>query len=67
MAKSKQMSTITGFRLPESIAEKAKYIAWYERETFTDQVVRLLENHVAAWEKKNGPITSELIAKSKKK
>lgn len=58
---------ITGFRIPEEMLGKAKYIAWFERETLTARVLALLEADIAKWEKKNGAITPELVAKAEKK
>jgi hypothetical protein len=60
-------STQTGIRIPDETLSKAKYIAWFERETFTDRLVTLLDADISKWEKKNGPITPEQISQSEKK
>jgi len=60
-------STQTGIRIPDDTLSKTKYIAWFERETLTDRLVNLLDADIARWEKKNSPITPEMIAKSEKK
>lgn len=60
-------STQTGIRIPDDTLSKAKYIAWFERETLTDRLVNLLDADIVKWEKKSGTITPEMIAKSEKK
>jgi len=60
-------STQTGIRIPDDTLSKAKYIAWFERETFTDRLVALLDADITKWEKKNGVITPELAVKAVKK
>lgn len=58
---------LTSMRFHEETLEKLKYIAWFERVTFTDTVVSMANDHIAKWEKKNGDITPELAAKAVKK
>ena len=60
-------TTFTGIRVPDETLSKAKYIAWFERETFTGRVLNLIDADIAKWEKKNGAITPEMISKAVKK
>jgi len=57
-------TTQTGIRIPDDTLGKAKYIAWFERETLTARLVELIDVDIAKWEKKNGAITPEMIAKA---
>jgi len=60
-------STFTGIRFPDATLKKAKYISWFERETFSARVINLIENDIAKWEKKNGTITEAQIKQAMKK
>lgn len=60
-------SKIIGFRIPDDIQGKAKYIAWFERQTLTDRVIELISSDIKKWENENGQITPDMIAKSVKK
>ncbi len=59
--------TFTGFKIPNEVLAKAKYIAWFERETLTAKIVDYLDSEILKFEKKNGAITDEQIKKSAKK
>ena len=60
-------STFTGIRMPNTTLKKAKYIAWFERETFSSRVINLIDNDITKWEKKNGAITESQIKQAIKK
>jgi hypothetical protein len=53
-----------GLRILPADLAKLKYMAWYDRASFTDTVLDAVESHIAKWEKKNGPITPEQIEQS---
>jgi pullulanase/glycogen debranching enzyme len=57
----------TGFKIPDNTLAKVKYIAWHDRVTLTDMVVKHFENDIAEFEKKNGAITDEQLKKVAKK
>jgi len=60
-------TTQTGLRFPDDLLNKLKYIAWFERETFTDKVISMTEAEIKSFEKKNGAITDDQIKKALKK
>lgn len=55
------------FRVEEELVGKLKYIAWFDRESITDVYVKSTTEYIGRWEKKNGPITDELLKKAQKK
>jgi len=61
MAETKQMS----LRISTETMDKLKYIAWFDRESFTDLIIAMSEEKIKKFEKANGAITDELLEKAK--
>lgn len=59
--------TFTGFKIPNDVLEKAKYIAWFQRKALTSKIVDFLKVDIASFEKKNGSITPAQIKESQTK
>lgn len=57
---------ISGFKFPDEIRDKAMYIAWFDRGTYTNFVTDAVVVAIDKWEKKNGVISDEQIMKMKK-
>ena len=45
--------------------DKLAFIAWHDRETITDIVTAGIDKHLAAFEKKHGPITDEQLKEAR--
>lgn len=55
--------TQTGFRVPDELIGKLKYIAWSEITSMNAEAEKAFKSHIEKWEKKNGAITKEMIGK----
>lgn len=49
-------------RVERDLLSKFYYVAQYEGRTANKQLERIIKRHVAAFEKKNGEITDDMIA-----
>ena len=54
MAPTKSNSVPVNLRMDVDTANKLKYIAWHDRETFTDVMHAAAERQIKEFEKKHG-------------
>lgn len=64
MADNKKTSQII-VRLTKPTFLKFKYLAWYNKDTMSEAVGVFIDKEIAAFEKKHGPITDELIKEAR--
>jgi malonyl CoA-acyl carrier protein transacylase len=57
----------TALRFPIDTFEKLKYIAWYNRDSFSNVVLTGAEDQIKKFEKANGTITDSQLKELEKK